>query len=307
MNNSLKILLTLVTMVVSYVFFLLLEFPLDAVVGHYLARVEAQTKGAYRVSVSPDMQTSLLFNSTFNNFMVEKNVEGHFQPLFSAPKINVGFSFLSLLSGATNVSFEAKLTKGSVSGGVSLSTRKSVFDLSFKHVFLADVPALAVYLPVAVSGQLDGDVYLSLLDDVKESEGEFKLKIFDFHTDKYTVAAASLDIPPMTLSGSEKPAVIQGALDAGFFKLDELDFPGEDLVLKLKGRVQFVKGGATRSNVNGRFKVSSKVEQALPFIGFLAEQKSPEGDYPLSLTGDLKKPRLSVGTLKLSDMLNAPQ
>jgi type II secretion system protein N len=303
-NKTIRGILYLIVGVVSYLFFLLALFPLDAIVSHYLANVESQTKGAFRVSVSPEMDTSLLFDSQFKDFQVERKVGDEFQKVFYAPNIKLGLSLFSLISGGVNVHFDADLNKGKLSGSVALSNAKSVYDLHFKKVPVSELPLLAASVPVKIRGAIDGDLYFSMAQTMKDSEGDFKIKIFDLGTDAYSIKEANMDIPALTLSAGDKYALIQGGMEGGFLKLEELSTPGEDMILQLKGRVQFLRNNLTRSNINGKFRVSEKLETAVPVFGFLAEQKAADGSYPISILGDLKKPRINVGNLKLSDMLN---
>ena len=98
MNKAAQIILFLFTGLIAFIFFVLLFFPLDTVIGHFLAKVEEVTKNQYSISVS-EIDASLIFDTEFSDFRVfEKGKE-----IFYVPNLEVGFSLFSFLGDNTDV------------------------------------------------------------------------------------------------------------------------------------------------------------------------------------------------------------
>lgn len=313
MNRSLQIILSLIVAVVSFLFFLILFFPLDALINHELADIESQTKGMYRVSVS-EMDTSLLFDSKFKNFRIEKKEQGGFQELFSAPEVRVGISLASLLSQRLNLRFLASFKAGSFGGRIILSRSESVFDLEFDKMSLEELVILKSYfqfkdLQFQLKGFLDGTVYFSESQDSGLSgvESNFNIKVSNFRITDFNskLAGKSIFFQNLVLSPEESYAVFEGDLEKERFSLTNISIPGPDIEFYLNGRLRLnEKAEVLQSKMTGRFALAETLFQKIPELELLNEYKNADGFFPLRISGSFRNlPQIRIGNLNLTQIL----
>jgi len=313
MNRSLQIILSLIIAVVSFLFFLILFFPLDTLISHQLANIESQTKGMYRVSVS-DMETSLLFDSKFKDFRVEKKETEGFQELFSAPEVRVGISLISLLSQKLNLRFLASFKKGSFGGRVTLSRSESVFDLEFDKMSLEELVILKSYfqfndLQFQLKGFLDGTMYFAQFQGsgFSGAESNFHVKISNFRiTDLNSkLGGKSIFFQNLVLSPEEDFAIFEGDLEKERFSLTNISIPGPDIEFHLTGRLRLnEKTEVIQSKMTGRFALAESLFQKIPELELLNEYKNADGFFPLRISGSFHNlPQIRIGNLNLTQIL----
>ena len=122
MNRTAQIILYVFSGLIAYVFFVIMVFPLDTMISHFLSKLEEETKGDLRISVS-EIDASLLFDSEFKDFRVFKSDK----EIFFTPKLSVSMSPLSMLGEVIDVGFEADYKKGDIAGRISLSQKRDKF------------------------------------------------------------------------------------------------------------------------------------------------------------------------------------
>jgi type II secretion system protein N len=304
MNRTAQVILNIIIGLASFVFFVILMFPLDSVISHYLANLEKETKGEFRLSVS-EIDASLLFDSEFKDFrLFQKGKE-----VFYAPKVKAGISLFALLSSSVNVSFAAEYTQGSISGRVQLSESESVYDVEVDNVNIAELTFIKQMMsgldyPIHLSGRVQGSLYLLLTRDLKSSEGEINFKVFQAKTRAVAIKQLNMEIPAMALSSKKTPIEIEGTFDKGQVTLSKLNFPGPDFIIQLNGTAKVGRNFTLqRANYDGKFAFSDNVSEKVPFLALLDAQKTTDGYYPMRITGNLKKPKIRIGEMDLSKIL----
>lgn len=312
MNRTLQIALNLVTGVVAFLFFVVMLFPLDTVVSHYLANLESWTGGRYRVMIS-EMDTSLLFDSEFRGLRVEQKGEEGFVEVLNIPRVRVGLSLLALFSKSARLKFESDFKKGGVEGTVVLSPEALVLDLDFDGMDIAELGFLKASLKGApfafdVNGLVEGDfsLYKPQGLSVLSLDTQFNLRVADFKIRdiKAKVAGQSFYLAEVMLAPQESFAQFEGSLEGGRLTLANVSIPGNDLELQLSGRLGFGnKLEVVRSSLNGRFAFSEMLMEKIPFLAVLGEQRKADGYYPLRISGPSSKPQVRIGSLNLAEML----
>lgn len=304
MNKTAQILINIIVGIFAFIFFVILLFPLDSVISHYLAKLEKETKGEYRISIS-SLDASLIFDTTFKDFrLYQKGKE-----IFFAPTIDAGISIFALLSNSINVDFSAEYKRGEISGRILLSEDESVYDIDFNDVNLDELTFLNEVLvisdiPLSLSGMIDGNVYLSLTRDIKSSEGKINLKISNSKLNSISIKSMGLEIPALLLSDKSQPIEIEGILEKAQITVSKLNIPGPDLMFKLNGTVKVNRQFALlRSSFEGYFSFADTVAQELPFLLLIEKQKNEEGFFPVNITGNLKRPKIMIGEMELSKIL----
>ena len=303
MNKTAQIILNLIVGLVSFLFFALLMFPLDSMIGHFLSKLEDSTKGEWKVSVS-DIDASLLFDTEFKDFrLFQRGKE-----IFHAPRIEAGVSLLPLISGNVNLRFTANYNKGEISGRVTLA-EDSVVDLNLEKVNLKELTILTDFLksgnyPQLSSGELNGTVYFSWSRDLRTRDGEVNLKIKNAKMGSLSLKALNMEIPAMELSQGSKAIELEGSFDRGQITFTKFNIPGPDLIFDVSGNLRLNRNNEIiRINIGGKFGFSDKVKQQVSFVSMLDGQESADGSFPLSLQGSAKKPSIKIGDIDLGQFL----
>lgn len=312
MNRSLQILLGIAVGVAAFVIFLLANFPLDAVVNHTMAGVEAQTKGRYRLSYS-HMDPSLLFDSVFENFKLEQKNGDSYDEIFFAKNIKIGISLFSLLSRSLDATFAADLKRGRLSGRTVLTGESSVLDLEFEKVALDSFGILKTLantknFSLAVRGVIDGTAYFALGPSIDKTDADFRLKISDFRVQDVHIPAlqnSGFSPPDLILAPKESFALFEGSLEAGRLTLTNVNLPGSDIELQIKGRMNLERnGGFSRANLRGRFALSDALFEKIPPLAILKDYKTADGFFPLTVSGASQRPQIRIGAFNVGDMLS---
>ncbi|MBF0106457.1 MAG: type II secretion system protein GspN [Deltaproteobacteria bacterium] len=304
MNRTAQVILNLIVGLVSFVFFIVYLFPLDAMIGHYLAEIEEQTKGKQNLKIEvASIDASLIFDTVFQEFRLYQNNE----EVFYAPKVSAGISLMPLISGSLNLGFLAEYRSGSVAGKVRLA-EDSVVDLDIKKVSFKEITYLTRYLEEkkmpSLSGTINGSVYFSWSSDLVSKEAEVSLKIANTKISPYFVKPLNLELPALELSTGQALVEIDGGLDKGQLNLERFNIPGPDVVLDVSGNAKLNRRNqVVRVNLGGKFSLSEKLNKILPLDAMLTGQKAPDGSYPVSVSGSLASPRVKVGEMDLSEML----
>lgn len=313
MSKTIKIFIAFLLGVVSFVFFLLLFFPLDSIFNHYLANLENITGGQYKITVK-DMKPSLIFDSEFKGLQVFQKTESGFEEIFSSSKIDVDISLFALITQTVDLEFSAKFAGGDIQGRLTATEQKNILELKLKQVKLHKLGYAQELLStdkysVKVQGEMNGDIFLSLSSQgFRQHEAEFNLKLKNLVIQKAKIffEGAAMDLPPMTLSTKDSVVTLEGSLANRQLRIHDLVVPGPDIDLQLKGKLNLSQRKSqvqiSRINVKGRFAFTEKLEKQLPLF-LITEQKTTDGYYPLSITGRMSKPKILVGEMDLAPML----
>lgn len=308
MNRVSQIALYIVVAMATFVLFVLYFFPLEAVISDSLANMEKLTKGEYRITIS-QMEPSLIFDSEFKDFRVLQKSKTGSEEIFFAPRIKARVSLLSLLSGSLNASLTAYYKNGTISGDVDLSDDQSVADIEFDSISLADLPFLKKYLEfsgvqLGLSGQLEGTIYAAFEKDMKDSVAEVKINIYSAQLDEFEIAAFEMKAPALQMTANKTYVVFEASLDKGEIKLSRFNIPGPDLEMQLSGTARLGRGyGVVQSSFDGKFAFSTEYIEKMPYIHALDAQKTAEGFYPLTISGNLSKPRIKIGDMDITQGL----
>lgn len=299
MNKMVQWVLNLTAGIFFFVFFLFLFFPFESLIQGYLGKIESRTNGAYRVTVGK-IRAGVIFKSVFTDFQLHRMTGGRDDVLLDFPEVRIGLSYFPLVTGTVKASFAAEGKKGTMEGDLMISSDEYRLDTEMSGMRFSDIRYLSTWLKLPLEGTLNGAIDLTLYPgQVTRNEGTIDLKLKGLKISATRVTpypGFDLDLPETILSG-EKDGIVRIQMGEGKVELKEINFPGEDLVLDLQGKIQLnKKPELSRLTVNGTFSLSKKMQEALPFVVMIESQKSEDGSYPLTLSGRLNKPRIQVGT-----------
>lgn len=313
MNKSLQILLCIIVGLTTYIFFLLLYFPLDAIIGDTLSA----NQGGYRITYST-MEPSLIAPTVIHDFRLEEKNQGAFSEVFSAEQIDIAFSLFSLLSGSPNVHFESKLKKGNLNGEMEIELKKKqgAYQAELRSLSVSleqvDLERLNVVknalrgqsLVKGVTGVLEGEIAVVFAEPYEKSSASFDLKVNGLALKDLNIAAGgdNYALPLLTLAPKGSPAEFKAELDNGRFSLKKFNINGGDIELELDGSLNFGKGFTlTNSSMRGRFALSDMIFEKIPVTQIINSFKTADGYFPINVRGPAQKLELKIGTYSLPE------
>lgn len=302
MNKLAQWVLTIVAGIFFFFLFLILFFPLESLARHFLSQVEVATKGAYKITVG-EMDPNVLFKSVFKNFQVHKVEKGATRLIADIPELKIGVSYLALMGGTVRASFVASGRKGEMEGDFVLSQNEYRIDSEMEDFSLQNIPCLSELVTVPLEGRLDGTADLDLYPkqmNKNRAKIDLKLKEFKIPASKVTpYPGVDLDLPETNLSGP-KGGVFKVSLEKGKLAVDRFELPGEDFSVTMSGTVQLSpRIPLSRLNLEGSFRISEKMAQAIPLLVVIEKQKGEDGSYPVTVTGRFNRPNLTIGTFEV--------
>lgn len=294
MNRTAQILLNVIVGIFAFVFFLLVMFPLDTAIGHFLQQEEANSKGRTKIQVA-QIDASLIFDSVFKDFRVIQNGE----EVFYTPELRVDISLLPLLFGKQKFSFEAKFIRGSLTGRVERGSDITV-DLEFNQILLSQFKALNRYLryqdqKIPLKGSLDGSLYL-VLENNKPVEGEVDIKLSRLRIGPVNVGG--FEIPALKLSNRKEAARLQVSIDSDNNQIDlkKLSIPGPDLMVETTGAFRTARNGrVNRIQIDGTLNYSAQLLEKLPLLAMAEQQKNDQGVVPFSVVTTARSQKIKLG------------
>ncbi len=110
-----------------------------------------------------------------------------------------------------------------------------------------------------------------------------------------------MSIPSLRLaSAGSALSRLEAEISRGNVEVKTLHLEGGDVTLDADGKVYGARRIENyRFNLKGSFRVSPELVTKFPALGFIDNQKTPEGLYPFTMTGRVSKPNIRVGELKL--------
>lgn len=305
MKNWVKILGYFGVGVFFFVFFLFWTFPYDVLKTRIINQIEDSMGGAYRVKVQ-SMSAGIIFGFTFKNLEVVKRDDGKDILLFKTPKFRINPSLMALLRKTTRLSFSVDAGKGDVSGSYLDSPTENETIINFDEINLTDLKFLSALYGINLKGVLDGDYEFDYnKKDPTKSSGKINLSLINFSLDPFKVRMdpntpeSEMQIPQIKLSGAKNSKLM-----AEFHKTDlditELSLNGGDLELSLHGKITVTpRIEENKIDLSGTFKVKPELLQSVPILALFEQQKQTDGTYPITLTGRMMKPSISVGAFRL--------
>lgn len=272
--------------------FSFLLFPFDSLRNRIQGEMERRV-GNYTVTVGR-VSPALFTGITLKAVKMEPKAKG--VPV-SLDKVRVKIRLLPLLWGGRQFGLFIKSGKGSLEGTISLKGDETQMDLELEKF---DLAAGRLIVPFPLSGQIDGEVRLTLnASDPLRNTGKLKLGIGDLQTEAVG-DESEFPVPAMVLArpGKEK-SLLEIEVVRGNWEVRSLQLVGGDLQLKAGGKVYGARRiNNYRLNLKGDFVVLPEMASKLVFLPLIENQKV-EGKYPFSITGRLSKPSIRIGEFRV--------
>ncbi|MBI3558616.1 MAG: type II secretion system protein GspN [Deltaproteobacteria bacterium] len=275
--------------IASFFFFVVMKLPEARIQNLIIAhiRIIAQEQGF--LFSAEKVHVGLLFGPSLKMYNVElKSLENESQVLKIA-YLKVRPRLLSLVSSVKKVGVTAEMLDGELSGTVGGSTTGSMaVDLSIDAIDLGASQIMKRFLPVEVSGKINGSIRLDLdSENTAKSEGAIKLSI-----DKLAMppqAVSGFNLPKINISESKINLGISGGqLTITQFDLGK-DIKTDDLVGKLTGS-GVLNRYLDRSTIKATaiFSLSQGVKTSFPLLNaLLSSALTSDGKYAYKFSGSL--------------------
>jgi type II secretion system protein N len=302
MNYKPNLLLYLVAAFFFFFFWLYIVFPYNALKSRVVTEIENRLEGHYHLDVA-SMDVSIFGSVTFKNLKVTEGAGEGEKILLNTPKLKLGFSPFALLTKQLNFSYYLKGSKGDLEGDFSQDNDEFNLSLSLNKYPISELGFIAAKTSMTLKGILDGDVDIHVnKSDPSHNHGKINVELQNLSMEGAKVnldpsAPDSLmDIPPIKITG-DKDSRIQGELQKDSLVVKSISLKGGDIDLNLDGKITLQGANPIdyRMALQGSFKITQALTKALPVLLILEQQKSPDGSYPLNISGRLTRPNIRIG------------
>lgn len=283
--------------VFSFLLFIYLTFPFDALKDRILADVEKNLKGEYEISVG-SVSPRLLIGVTLKSVKIIDRGGGTAAAVFEADRVRLKTSLISMMFGSPTVKYDVKVGKGRIVGKIGSEKNKTHLEMRLVDFDLGKIAFLLSKYGLQLKSEINGDIKLDLdSEQIIRSTGIINMEpngIKILPSKLKAGALGEVDIPEMLIAGGK--SVISADLQRGAIKVNKFVFEQGDFDLDLNGSVYLSsKFENFRLNLKGGFKISDKMNQALPFLFIISNQKKEDGVYPVTISGRLAKPQIKIG------------
>lgn len=295
-----------------YIVFFYSLFPFDMVIQQFIERSKAVFPG-FEIAVER-LDPGLIFDTELEEVRIAKRDGETTLPFLAFPEISIDPSFATLVRGAIRglsgnrgrpnfaVDFNVKGKEGNVDARVETEDARSVLGLSFDGIDMGIFPYLKESLNLLMTGRLYGKADVNW-DAAKYTQSnadvDLEFRQFTILPSTLTIAGSEWKIPQIRLSGKEN-SYLRASLQKGRFQLKQFDLLGEELELSLNGRIQLnTNWSASRLYLKGKCRISEALVKAIPAFSLIEKQKDTDGNYPLTISGTVEKPKIRIGKMTL--------
>lgn len=280
------------------VVFSLLLFPFDSLKDRGIQELQHSLGDSYDIqikSVSYRPFTTVLLKG------VKIALKADEKQVVKFEKVKLHFSPAALFNKEVALDFDLKDEKSHVEGSFLNNAEVLKIDSNLEHFDLALVRFLLDRWKIPIEGMLSGTIALEWYwDNPLRNMGQMSLQLETLQLGAMKIPGA-IDLPAMALASEGKgDSKIDLKINRANWTVEDLELHGADLDLTLNGKVYGAKQlDNYRFNLRGDFKLAPELIQKLPLLAMIDAQKTPEGIYPLTVTGRLSKPNIRIGEFKV--------
>ena len=262
-------------------FFLYLLFPIDAVknatvnqIRHRFPLLQA-TIGQAHLVLPPGLR--------FDNVSVLKQK----RPYFDASRVILRADWLSLIRGRQAITYDIDAAGGRIEGRADIGGDQLNLIGEMERVRLEDVPALQAYIPLGISGVLNGKITYLTEPDNKQS-ANLRINVSD--------CIVQLEEPFLNIDILRFTSIDADAqLDNQQLKLTRFVFKGDELNGDLSG-TGILRNTINKSSLNLSGKLQPNAALLKQVGGDLAVnflKGAGPGGLPIRISGSFDSPKVS--------------
>ena len=250
--------------------------------------IEEASKRGYELEII-DIGPSRLSGVTLQGVRLVLPASGDQPPVdLLLDELSVRASLSSALSSTKSFSFDAELAGGDAQGDVAIDENGLDLDADFSDIDLKRLPALRRFTKVPIVGTLDGQVALTMPEEVGESTGEVDLRIAGMNIGD---GEAKIDIPGwggLTLDQADAGDLeIEATIEEGTANIESFTADGKDLKLDVLGFIRLARPmKRSQLNLMLKAKVDEAYKKRSPKVATMFELASSGRDYKAAVTPD---------------------
>lgn len=295
--------------VVCYLIFFYSSFPLETLVQQAFTRAKAGIPG-FDIRIK-EIDPGIIFDTQLEGVEVLKVNDAGSVPFLSFKEVTLDPSFSSLIGAAVqaktakrtfSIDMTLKGKEGSLDAAIDTEGGNAKVDIEIDGIDTSIFPYLKEALQLNLNGKFYGTVdAVWEAQKVTQSSAEVDIEMRQLTVlpSKLVIAGMPWDIPKIRLTGKEN-SYIRGTLQKGRLQLKQFELIGEEFEMSLNGRVQLNnKFSASRLYLKGKFRVSEPLAKAIPALVLIEKQKDSDGNYQVTLSGTVERPKLRIGKMTL--------
>lgn len=250
--------------------------------------VEEAGKRGYKLEII-DLSPSRLSGVTLEGVRLVLPAEGDEPPVdVLLEELTVRASLWSALSETKSFSFDADLASGNAQGDIAIGAEEFEIEADLSGIELKQIPALARFTKIPVTGKVDAEIALAMPSNVGESHGHVALTIEAMNLGD---GETKIEIPGwggLTLDKADAGDLeVQATIEDGTANIDSFKANGKDLKLDVVGDIRLTRP-IKRSQMN--LMVKAKIEEAYkersPKVATMIELASTGAAYKAALAPD---------------------
>jgi len=282
----------------SFLIFFVVLFPFDSIKGRIEAEAEKGLGGKYQVRIS-DLSMAPISGINMEEVIIREK-GGEQIRVFRLDGALLSVDLLPLLWGSMRVAFDLEVDGGSITGKISRSGDELEVHVDIEKLNLAAFPIIKQNYGVDLSSDIDGKIDMEIYPQSPlRNNGAILLNFNSLKMAESNIMNV-FPLPPLVLAAPQGKSKIDFVMNKGNIEIRELDLRGGDLDLDLGGKVYLAQRISNfRFNLRGKLGFSEKLANELPMLAIVEKQKTPDGLYPINITGRLKKPNIKVGEFKI--------
>jgi len=298
MPRILKFIAYLVLFVFSFILFLYWMFPYEMLKDRVASAIERPFGGTVEVSIGK-MEPYYFTGFIITNLKLIDRSQEEPKPLVEIQRVRARASLFSLLLGNPSFTFLIRSQKGEIAGSARQIEEGFDLDVDVDGFDVGAIKWLESRFGIKLTGEVGGSVVLKV-DRTRPARttGKIDLSLDDFKivSSQITLMGSNIPLPDLVITKG-RGSRIKLVIDKGTVSVDEFRLAEGDFSFDLKGKVFLSTVLANyRLNLNGSFRVSDKLNEAVPILFMVEKQKQQDGSYPLSITGRVSEPSIKIGT-----------
>ena len=109
-----------------------------------------------------------------------------------------------------------------------------------------------------------------------------------------------LPLPALNLATPQGRSTVDIVMNRGSIEIRSMNLKGGDLDLGIGGKIYLAQRvNNFRFNLRGKLGFGEKIAEAIPLLMIIEKQKGPDGLYPVTITGQVRKPNIRIGDFRV--------
>lgn len=285
---------------IAYVMFLYWTFPFDQLKGRLEGAIEKSLGPDYDVRIA-NIAPSFVTGVVMKGVSLSVRSGSTTQTLLDVDKAKLRVGLFSLIFGNPEATFSLRFKKSTIEGSLAKDDNIIRISAELDPLLISNVPWFANVSGLQLDCKIAGTLTMAMpTDGNKPSEGSVNLS---FQGGELK-AGSKISLGEMGAKDIVVPMKFAESKDSkwtmkwskGVVDLSQFKWSGGDFQLELGGQIfSGVALASTRLNIKGNMILSPEFEKEFgDFVSVILKLKQADGSYPMSVSGNLSAPDVSV-------------